>query len=165
MNKEYSEFTEDECRLVYKSILNNKKHVDEKKTISFFKSIKEIKKDDAKYVFKYAELYYYHIKHFFNFDKDEKMFYIAKEVDSFKKSDLTCCLQVLDYENVSSILSHSLSIEHFVGKNKLDEKKLPEIKLISDYFFATGHVNINELYLIFELIHSNKTFLKIINEK
>jgi len=165
MNKDYSEFTEDDCKLIFKSIINNKKHVDNTKTIYFLKSLKKIKKDDIEYVLKYAEIYYYHIKHFFNFDKDEKMFYIAKEVQSFKDSNLTCCLQVLDYENVSSILSHSLTIEHFVGKYKLNVKRSDEIKSISDYFFATGHVNISELNQILDLIHKNKLFQKIIDSK
>lgn len=165
MNKDFSEFTEDECILVFRSIIENKKHVNENKTIGFLKYLKNIKKENNSYILKYSELYYYHIKQFFNFDKDEKMFYISKEVQEFKNSDLTCCLQVLDYEDVSSIVNHSLSVEHFVGKYKLEEKRTEDIKQISDYFLATGHVNINELELILNLIQKNKIFQKIIDGK
>lgn len=165
MSKELEEFTEEDCSIVYNSIINNKKHIDENKTILFFSKLNNINIEHIDYVLKYSEIYYYHIKQFFNFDKDEKMFYIAKEVQQFKNSDLTCCLQVLDYENVSSIIDHSLTLEHFIGKYKLRERRTEDIRLISDYFFATGHVNTNELKLIFDLMNKNHYFRKIIIDK
>ena len=87
---------------------------------------------------------------------------MSNSVQDFKNSNLTCCLQVLDYENISCILDHSLSIEHFIEKNGLDNKIHKEIKIVSDYFFATGIVNLNELSLIIELIQKNKNFKNLI---
>lgn len=163
MKKEFKDFTENECFTILNSIINNEKHTDEKKTFYFLNELKKIEEKDIDYILKYSQVFYYKIKDFFNFDRDEKMFYIAKEVQEYDNSSLTCCLQVLNYDNVLNVINHSLSLEHFFGKYNLDKAKMNHIKLISDYFFATGNLNIRELNLIFELIKKNKRFAEIVS--
>ena len=162
MAKKLKDFNKEECLIVLNSILNNKKHIDKDKTMSFLKILKNIKNEDREYILKYSEIYYYHMKHFFKFNRDEKMLYLTQAVQEFKKSNLTCCLQVLNHEDLSNILEHTLTVDHFIHKHHLKEDKKNDIKAISDYFFATGHVNTKELNLIIELITNNKNFQSII---
>ena len=159
----YADFSKEDCEVVYASIIKNKKHISKEKTISFLKELRKIDPSTCRETIRAAELYYYNMKNFFNFSRDEKMFYISQEARQFQLSKLKCCLLVLDSENIEKIIEHSVSIEHFMHKFNLDIKETTSVRIISDYFFGTGHIQAEELAMIIELINENRTFEDLVN--
>ena len=164
MARKYSDFTKEDCTVILNSILENEKHIDNQKTLYFLNKLKNVDKTLIIDSLKYSEIFFHYIKSFFNFDRDEKMFFMYKATQDFKKSELTCCLQVLDHENINSIVEHTLSLEHFLSSKNIDNRLLKPVEVISEYFFATGNVNTNELLLLHELMNENIEFVSLIKK-
>lgn len=165
MKKNFEDFDKDDCKKVLISILNNKKHVDKKKTLQFLLKLQKIKNDNIKEIIKCSEEYFYFISSYFKLNDQEKTFFIVDQIKDFKSSKLQCCLNVLDPDNQKNIIEHVLSVDHFLCLYKYNYNYLNNISLISDYFIVTGHIKTNELYLIHQLLNKNKIFLKLVENE
>ena len=162
MQKEFKNFTKEDCKAVLASIVNNKNHVNNKKTLTFLIGLQKIDNNNIDKIIKCSEEYYYFISSYLNLTEKEKLFFVVDQVKSFSKSKHQCCLNVLDPTNQKNIIDHILSVDHFLCLYNYDYNYLSNIKFISDYFIVTGNINSKELILIHSLLNENNLFLPLI---
>lgn len=162
-HKNFEEFDKIECQKILDVVLKNKKHSDKVKTLSFLSSVlKKIPQSEIHEILGIAEEYYYYIAHFFSLSKDEKLLFVASKIKEFKDSDLECCHTLFEPDSFDAILSHTLSLDHFLNKNNVNMKFHRDVEKIVDYFKATKNLNKNELILLNKLIQENKQFNRLV---
>lgn len=162
--KDFEDFTSEECSKVWESVLANKRHSNPMKTAKFILEIKNIEPENIEQVLSAAEEYFCYTSEFFRSSEECKMIFAAKKIKEIKNSDLECCLQLYSPDSTTELITHALSLEHYLNSNNINLSLHKDIEFIVDYFKATKNVNIKELILLYQLVKRNTKFEKILRK-